>query len=373
MINLHIVLNTFQNDSRILKETESIKKLGIFNEIHVAAIKDGSLLELEDDGIRIIWRVPLALKRFSKNLVVQLFKYAEWKTKIVHRYKKMDIAVIHCHDLNALPVGVSLKKRNPLIKLVYDAHELETERNGMSGIRKKLAKILERNLILKVDSMITVSESISKWYKERYSIRIDVLRNIPKKTKISYNSLFDLKFFFNITEQEILFIYQGGLSRGRGIEELIRIFRQLNKNRHIVFMGDGPLKEMITENNEPNIHYKSSVISNDVVHYVQSADVGIYLMEDTCLNHKYSLPNKIFEHIQAGIPIIVNNLPDQKAIVDHFGVGWVLTDPNKTIGFLNNLDNKQIAEKMSGVLMAKKELSWENEANMLIEIYTGLL
>lgn len=110
----------------------------------------------------------------------QAVKFLEWQDHLVKAYKGKTLEVIHCHDLEPLPIAVQLKKITGA-KLIYDAHELETERNGLKGIRKKLSQWQEQRLMPFVDHLITVSPSILDWYARRYrSIPVSLVRNIPQ-------------------------------------------------------------------------------------------------------------------------------------------------------------------------------------------------
>ncbi|MBI9107215.1 MAG: glycosyltransferase [Spirochaetales bacterium] len=373
MNNLHIVLNNFKNDARILRETETISKLNIFNKIFVAAILEKESNEYEDDLYRSIWRVRIRTKKLSKRLIPQLLKYFEWKIRIVNRFSKEGIDIVHCHDLNALPVGVALKKRKKNTKLIYDAHELETERNGQKGIRKVLSKYIEKSLLKYVDAMITVSPSIQEWYFNEYNRKTILLRNTPDR--IDFNEIdnrYDLKNEFGILGKELLFIYQGRIASGRGIKELIEVFKKVNKDKHIVFLGDGPLVDYVKSNATTNIHYKSSVLSTEVIYYVASADIGISYINATSLSYKYSLPNKLFEQWQALLPVIVNNLPDQKYLVEKYNAGWVFENPADLEGFIGRITKKDIIDKQQGVESAKNELNWEQESLKLKALYKNL-
>ena len=110
-------------------------------------------------------------------------------TRIFLRYRRKSIKFINCHTLSSLPLGV-LFKIFAKSKLIYDAHELETEKEGWVGLRRVIAKILERILIAYADSVIVVSDSIGKWYKNQYHLKeINVIKNVPyRETRISRDS-----------------------------------------------------------------------------------------------------------------------------------------------------------------------------------------
>jgi len=138
-----IVLNNFKNDSRVLKENISLQKAGY--DVKVVALHEEPLKEFEEVENIPVHRIKLKSRGWSKNKFVQLFKYFEFIYRVIKQYKNSDI--YHCNDLNSLPIGVIIKKFfNKDAKIVYDAHEYETERNGLSGIQKTMTKKLENYL-----------------------------------------------------------------------------------------------------------------------------------------------------------------------------------------------------------------------------------
>ena len=143
-LNLHIYPSPILYESRMLKITRSLAAAGLFEEIHLVGICEEGLSEHEQlDGKRFIWRVPLK-RPLPIPKLRGLLKFMQWCMKILGRYYKKDISVIHCHSLTDLPIGVLLRIGKKKAKLVYDAHELETERNGLTGVNKRLAKLKER-------------------------------------------------------------------------------------------------------------------------------------------------------------------------------------------------------------------------------------
>lgn len=128
-----VVLNNFVNDSRVLKESISLKKNGY--DVTVVALHEEGLEEYDNvNGIEV-HRIKLRTKNWSNNLFVQLIKYIELLIKIVKQYRHTDY--YHSNDLSPLPLAVLIKKLfNKNMFIVYDAHELETERKGLRGFRK---------------------------------------------------------------------------------------------------------------------------------------------------------------------------------------------------------------------------------------------
>lgn len=374
--NLHIYPSSFKHETRILKETKSLVCAGLFDKIFIAAIWDNGLKEQERlDDIREVWRIRLKTRRFPDGSIWKIFKFTEWHLKIFFRFKKEHIAVVNCHSLSALPVGV-LFRLFIKSKLVYDAHELETEVIGSVGIRKRAAKMMERLLIHFVDTVIVVSESIANWYKKQYSLKeVHVIKNVPYQQEHKNEHSNVLKKKFSIQDDEMLFIFQGSLSEGRGLKMLLNVFSKVSKKKHIVFMGNGVLKNVVKkyEDSFSNIHQQPAVKPEEISNYTKSADVGICLTENTCLNHFYSLPNKIFEYILNGLPIIVSDFPDMGKIVDEHKCGWkVPVEENAIKAIINTITQDIIYEKRVNSLRAKDHFGWHLEEPILLSVYRKL-
>jgi len=141
-------------------------------------------------------------------------------------------------------------------------------------------------------------------------------------------------------------------------------------------MGSGPLQYKIdaASSHCSRIHYLPPVSPSQVLAYAAGADVGLCLYEDTCLNHRYCMPNKLFESLLAGLPVLASDLPDQAGIVRYYGGGWVIPNESAALSdFLASLD-RSYAEGLRYELPKRvKSLRWENEAEQLLGVYKQLL
>jgi len=371
---LHIVRNPVTYDSRVLKETASIVATWPDHRLEIAGFHEPGFSEQEDISCRRVQRWRLSTRSLPKNLPGQSIKYAEWHLKLVSYYGKQPIKIIHCHDLGPLPIAVHLKQRTGAA-LIYDAHELETEMFNLRGIRQKLARRLEPRLIRSVDHMITVSPSIQHWYKKRFpNVPVSLIRNVPERTDAPVVPQ-PLRKEFEVPDDALLFIYLGGLSRGRGIELALDAFKDSRVPHHILFLGDGPLRGLVESAVQicPRIHYRQPVPPAEVISYASGADVGLCLYEDTCLNHRYCLPNKLFETLVAGLPVFVSDLPDQAQLVRQYQAGWVVSNQTPAIvDQLTALTVDSVRMLREGLLDRTRNLSWTSEAESLLAIYREL-
>lgn len=377
MNNLHISLTEFRNESRVLKETNSILNHNITSKVYIASLHADDLEEekIYKDNL-VLNRFKLSSRKLSKNLFVQILKYFEFIYRITLFYRKKDIKMINIHAIALLPFGVFLKYFYKS-KLVYDTHELETETNGGNGLRKKLAKFVEKTLIKKCDLIFVVSENIADWYAKEYNIqRPIVVKNAPRLLDSKKNNHF--RENLGIKDNSIIVLYQGGLSKGRGVDLLLECFKKRDDDKVvIVFMGYGEIEEdiKIASKERNNIFFHPAVDPEIVLDYTSSADFGIHMIQNTCLNHYYCLPNKLFEYAMAGLPVIVSNMKEMRELVEKYDMGIVVTDDK--IESMNNAIDKilqsDIKQMKQNARKCAEENSWEKQEVKMINEYKRVL
>lgn len=372
---LHIVRNTVTHDSRVLKETGSILRRFPKRKLVIAGFHGKNCLEQELIGERLVARRRLATRLLPKDLFSQSLKYIEWRHRLINAYSHEPLQIIHCHDLEPLWIAVGLKKKTGA-KLIYDAHELETERSSSRGIRRALSRFQEKYLMPYVDNLITVSPSILDWYAQRYpSTHMSLVRNIPQNINSNVPAL-PLRTELGVPDQALLFLYLGGIGKGRGVETILEGFSSKEVKHHVLFMGSGPLLGQVKSYAQRchRIHYQPPVVPDEVIAYARGADVGLCMYEDICLNHRYCLPNKLFESVLSGLPVLASNLPDQAKIVRDHQAGWVIPQNGAALKeFLCQLDAFAAKQIRLGLADRVKDLRWENEERVLLDIYERLL
>lgn len=377
MNNLHISLTEFKNESRVLKETNSIVNHKIATMVYIVSLHADDLPREEKIQEKILLkRFSLKSRKLSKSIVLQGIKYIEFMVRVIFFYRKKDIKMVNIHSITLLPLGVLLKYFYN-VKLVYDTHELETETSGSKGLRKSLSKFIEKKLIQKCDLVFVVSENIADWYAKKYNIiRPVVVKNAPKLIDLKKTNHF--RENLGIKEDSIIVLYQGGLSKGRGVDLLLECFKQISDDRVvIVFMGYGELEEKIKSviNEKDNIFFHPAVAPEVVLDYTTSADIGIHMIQNTCLNHYYCMPNKLFEYTMAGLPVIVSGMKEMKETVEKYQIGIVVEEESAAA-------IKQGIEKILTLDLAQMKLnarkfaednSWEKQETKMINKYKKVL
>lgn len=373
---LHLSHTDINFDSRILKEMSALSEyenkyslygIGVAMDEGLAASAQSASLKI--DCIQLKSRSF----RFLPTFIRHAFSLVELSVKMSLKSVGIRPKIIHCHDTLVLPLGVFLKLITGA-KLIYDAHELESDRNGLTPILSKATLIAEKTLWPFVDYLIVVSPSIQNWYQNSIGKKpSEVILNSPvlhlgDKGNSKYHKNY-LREKYSIDLTEMIFIYVGILGKGRGIESLVDVFAN-RQGAHVVFMGFGEFEELITKHANPysNIHFHPTVPHEDVVDVVSTADVGLCMMENVSLSDYYCLPNKLFEYCFAGVPVIASDFPDIVDVVSKFKLGVCCAQDKESIQkaielFISNKINMNIDIK------TLDELGWEAQKIKLLNVY----
>tara|TARA_R110001583_G_scaffold145096_1_gene297076 strand:+ start:13691 stop:14797 length:1107 start_codon:yes stop_codon:yes gene_type:complete len=317
-------------------------------------------------------KTDYTIKRINHYFNHNFLFYAEYNLRLLWYlfFHKFDYIV--SNDLDTLPacfIGSKIRKTT----LVYDSHEYFTEVPELQD--RKLVKnvwlCLEKLILPRVKNAITVSEAIADEYKKKYGVQMSVLRNMPILTReISYKAV-----SFPTTNKVVL--YQGVLNPGRGIKPMIMALKLL-KNVDLVIIGYGKVKDELVKfvkekNLEKRVHFLGRIAHDKLACYTKIADVGMVLEETLGKSFEYSLPNKLFDFIHAGIPIIASPNIEVKKIVDTYGVGLIIENYTPehiadTINILLNDVELKVKIKLNQV-RAKKHLCWEQDVKILDDLF----
>ncbi len=372
-----VVLNDFAHDNRVLKEATSLSSNGY--DVSVCALHEEHLQVFEKIGKVNVFRLKLKSRNISKSKIVRAVKYFEFLLCFARKFKKTNI--IHCNDLNTLPFGLFLKIfYNKKIKIVYDAHEHETQRAyNSTGLIHKIYFKTEKFLIKYANVVITVSLSIAKEYSENYKLRkVYIVHNCPHLQETTKQDLFRKEL--GISSESKIFIYQGGLFAGRGLLQIIDAFKQIENNKTktpehiIVFMGYGPLEEEIKtlSGKYDTIFYYPPQKQSDIIKYTSSADWGVIFIKNISKSYYYSLPNKLFESIMANLPVIASPLLELSNIINENKIGIVAKDfsTEALVEAIQKTNNEQINKDSFKTL--KQKYNWKSQEKILLEAYNEL-
>ncbi|EOX1291136.1 glycosyltransferase family 4 protein [Vibrio cholerae] len=374
---LHLTHTDINTDSRILKEMLAIsndasKVLGIG-----VNIDEGSKSVNQQYPFDIV-SVSLFSRKltFFPKVIRHSLTLLELMFKVILKSILFKPDLIHCHDTVVLPIGV-ITKFFCNAKLVYDAHELESNKNGTTKTMSWLTYNAEKIMWPKIDGLIVVSPSINKWYAENLGLKeSEVILNSPvideKSREIKKNNY--LRERFNISDDKKVFLYIGILGKGRGIELLCEVFKSSDIKSAIVFLGYGEFRDMLhTLSLEyDNIHLHDAVPHNQVVTISQSADYGMCLVENVSLSDYYCLPNKFFEYCLAGIPVISSKFPDLIEVIDYYNLGqYSDLNVNSVYNTVKYIESENLTFSIDTESLYP--LSWDCQADKLRTMYKKLL
>ena len=314
--------------------------------------------------------------RFNTIFKEGMFFFVELNVRLFFYllFKKCNILVANDLDTLLPNVLISRLKRK---ELVYDSHEYFTEVAELVARPKKQAiwKSVERYCFPKLKYIFTVSESIADIYKKEYGKEVKVVRNIPLQREYAVQKT---KKELDLPEDKFILLVQGtGINIHRGAEELVEAMQYID-NAVLFIIGGGNvinlLKEMAkTLSLNDKIRFIPRMPFEQLYNYTVHADLGFALDKDIGINHRFALPNKLFDFIRAEVPIVVSNLVEIKKIVEHYHIGIVIENhqPETIAQSVNSLlANKELYQQLKkNTAIASKELCWENEEKILKEVY----
>lgn len=282
--------------------------------------------------------------------------------------------IIHCNDTLVLPLG-ALVKLFTGARLIYDAHELESNRNGLSKPLSIATLTAEKWLWRFIDSLIVVSPSIEKWYHDNIGDkRSAIVLNSPALNDSDRQKSSYLRDRYNIPEEHKIFIYVGILGRGRGIDIILDAFRETARNATVVFMGYGEFAERLDKVSgaDDRVHLHPAVPHEQVVEIAKSADFGLCLIENVSLSDYFSLPNKLFEYTFAGIPVIASDFPDIRQTVEQYGLGvCVDLDATSIMKTIDLIEEQGVEFKFRPQDL--EALGWSAQTRKLLDLYDQTL
>ena len=252
--------------------------------------------------------------------------------------------------------------------VVFDAHEYFSETSGLVGRRleKGVWQGMERLLIPGIKYAYTVNTSLAGIFKEKFSTEFSVIMNTP-----------ELKDEKPGTGKEHYYLYQGALNKGRGLEELIEIFSTNTLNLKIA--GSGPLesslKEMLKSRKMgERVELLGFIPPNELNELTSNAFAGFNLIDGRGMSYYYSLANKFFDYMHAGVPQICMNFPEYQRINDRHRIAILIESFDQIKESIEELEAKpDLYETLSqNALKARYEYNWEREEKKLIEFYKAL-
>ena len=367
------VISDLSTDQRVHKVCQTLHENG-YQVLLIGAKKKNSLpLDTRDYTAR---RIPLL---FQKKFLF----YAEFNTKLFLRllFTKADIFLGNDLDvMTATYLAATFKKK----LVVYDTHEYYLAMPGLEHkpFIKKIWKTIESYIFPRVPYIYSISDSFCDMYWKDYGKKLRTVRNVPY---VTYKENSNYSEMIGSIEKKIphnknILIFQGaGINPQRGVEELVLAMKYLDSEKyHLLIVGGGDIFSSIEKLiDQEELRDKITIIPKVpfpvLRHITKYGHLGLSLDKPININYRYGLPNKIFDYLHAGVPVLVSRLVELEKIVNNYRVGT----------FIENHDPRHIATCIQQIfanpelmnlwkentLQVRKELNWENESKIVLEIF----
>jgi glycosyltransferase involved in cell wall biosynthesis len=366
------VINDLVSDQRVKRSCALLHELG-FEVLLVGRILPGS--PALDQRPYAMHRMKLWFRRGA------LF-YLEFQIRLWYFLLRHPSEYLLSNDLDTLlPNFLHSGRRR---KMVYDTHEYFTAVPELqhSPVKRKIWESIEAAVFPRLEHVITVNDSIASIYHKLYGKKLLVIRNVPAGlSRAEYPERRELRAMLGLPEDKPMMILQGsGINIQRGAEEAVASLAFL-PGWYLLIVGSGDVFPLL-----PGLAEKSGVrdrliIRNrmpwaELVKHTMAADIGLSLDKDTNLNYRFSLPNKLFDYIQCGVPVIGSSLPEIKRIVERYNAGLLIdiVDAKSVAQAALQLTPGSSAHKAcaAACLSAAPELCWEREKQSLAGLFAGL-
>lgn len=366
-----IVSNSLKKDPRVIKQVKVAVENGI--ETHFLGYRDmhydesflqslGCHVYIVDLGEQYVGQLSSTTNKIKRKLLMPC--------KMIKALRRIKPDIIHANDFDMLPLAFvgGHRKRT---KIIYDTHEIFAENLDMQNKKhwKKIVIRAERFLIKRVYAVISVSHAAAEYLGKKYNIPMPtVVTNCPfmyKGTVLKKNA----------GDFEVL--YHGLMTRGRGYEELIKAGEFVRDHVKIVLRGYGSqletLKKLAEENPRGNVLFEGPVEVSELVYFASRSDVGVVLTQPINVNFELTVSNKVFEYTQAGLPVIMSDLPEHRYLNARFDFG-IIVDQSNPVAIAEAVNRLAADTALYGKLkknagLMATELCWENESKKLLELY----
>lgn len=360
-----------RRNSRALRQLRALAALGLSVEAltfgpapaawNETSIRLRVLPQPGGSGPRFFWRVH------------RLFRREALRTKA---------RVYHASDLYALPALAAAAKRHRA-KLVFDSRERYPYVSSTEGapLKRAVWNAVERRTVPRADAVFTVSGRIAGHMAETLGIaRPVVLYNAPALPGAPMVPG-PLREIAELPGGVPLILHQGNARRGRGTMLLLEAMPRVPEAA-LVFLGRGEMRPSLEARANSlglsaRVRFLDPVPPDDLLPLTAAADIGVTLLEDTCLNHRFALPNKLFEYLSAGVPVLASDLPEMRDVVRGHGVGLVVdpTDGAALAGALRRMtsDAAQRARWSAAAPAALETFRWQVASQRFAEAYRSLL
>jgi glycosyltransferase involved in cell wall biosynthesis len=303
---------------------------------------------------------------WHNDIVSKVVFFLSWYRSIWQYCRELKVGMVNAHSLSSLPLAWALSRRHGAF-LIYEPHELETAVLRGGRILKNILFQIEKFLISKVDLMFAVSPSITKEYVRRAQpARIGTILNVPEDTK-PQNTPFRPR-----RPRKKTFLYLGILSPERQIPLLLKTFAE-SPSHTLILVGQGelvPLAQTFAARH-PNIFYFPSAPWRQLRGKLEGVAFGLSLLQPGNINHQHALPNKMFQYLDLGVPVVVLRGTAQERLLENLGMSIAIRRPEDLAALLRN-SRKIRYPRRATIEKARRLYSWKKEKEKLMASYRGL-
>jgi len=360
------VISDLVTDQRVKKECNTLFKLNY--EVLLIGRKSENNFGLDE--------LPYKVVRFKNLFKGGPLMYLMFNAQLFFYLLLKKADILWANDLDTLlPNFLIAWLKN--LKLIYDSHEYFTM-SVYKATSRKVWQHLESVLFPRLKNVITVNDSIKKVYEEKYQVPITVIRNVPYKNDLHANEKIDID-----ANKKILIIQGAGINENRGAEEAVEMMQFLPDEFLLLFIGKGTiiekLKKMAKDLKQENkVMFIGLLPYQKMMNYTRKSFLGLIFEKiDFTDEHNFALPNRFFDYIKAGIPILSTKAVEIKALIARYDIG----------DLVDNLSPVHLAEKIIQIskdvslyncwklnsVKAANDLCWENEEKKLTEFMNNVL
>jgi len=298
---------------------------------------------------------------------------------VLQTARKFPFDAVHVHDLPLLKHGAILSGENKCL-LVYDAHELYYALTVLPPYMRKRLKAEEIRYVPQVDLFFTASPGIADYFEALHGRRPLVLMNCSDKPAQCDRATgrAELRRLTGLDSAARIVIFQGWISAERNLDTLVRAADCFPDESALVIIGYGPyeeeLRNIATSIRMPDkVKFLGRIENKALPPLTAGADIGVITYLPVDLNSTCSAPNKFFEFVVAGVPVLAHDLPFMRAMSERYGVVEVgdLSSPASAARWVTQMleDSSCLATMRENCEAAAKELNWKVESRKLLEAY----
>ena len=335
--------------SRLESDPRVYRQIRHLNNHHT--ITEMGICPSQISGVRFVpfrWVRKNLFQRILKGIFLLIKKYPSiyWNDidydNIIAPIQNETFDIIYANDIESLPLAIRMRKK---AKVIFDAHEYAPRQHedlfSFRVLMEGYVDYLCRTYLKQSDKMITVSLGIAKEYSKQYGVEPIVITNAPDPVNLRPSCVEDNK---------IRLIYHGEVSPSRNTETMVKMMEHLDDRFTLDLMiktsNQKYLKKLrdLAESRN-NVKIIEPVEMHQIIPFINKYDIGIFILEPNTFNHRYALPNKFFEYVQARLAIAIGPSPEMAMLVKKFDFGIVS----------DSFEPESLAKKLQTLTRAKLE------------------